>query len=388
MCHATNSEVTPYSGQAAQISVGGDGAIAFDGGHAGHTGPVYTPGLKDEHISWGDIIPSFEYVDHTGATQTYAGLNWPTGEGIWGAGCAVPVLTTAVAPTVVQSTECDVEGTYTIPPTTGVQYLLDGDEIAAGTYDGPASGTITAEALTGYVLTNPTFSFTLNVAAAADCYVPPPPPVDVCTNLDGVQSTVPAGYTEAGGICTAIVPPPPTDVCTNLDGVQSTVPAGYTESGGICTAIVPPPTDVCTNLDGVQAEVPEGYEEADGICTEVAVVVDVCTNLDGVQAEVPEGYEEADGVCAEIKGEETEKPKPTKPAEPKPAPQPPVEQPDEVLGTEAAVPTEVDAGLAGPAPSTGGSSPMGQAMTGAGLLLLVLAGAMRAGRRERGVHEA
>ncbi len=58
------------------------------------------------------------------------------------------------------------------------------------------------------------------------------------------------------------------------------------------------------------------------------------------------------------------------------------------IGTEAAVPTEVDAGLAGPAPSTGGSSPMGQALTGAGLLLLVLAGAMRAGRRERGVHEA
>ena len=102
--------------------------------------------------------------------------------------------------------------------------------------------------------------------------------------------------------------------------------------------------------------------------------VDVCPNLPGDQEAVPNGYEMEDGRCVQ-----------TEQAEPKP----PAEQPAEVLGTEAAVPTEVDAGLVGPTDTTGGSSsPIGQALMAAGLMLLVLAGTMQAGRRERGVHEA
>lgn len=125
----------------------------------------------------------------------------------------------------------------------------------------------------------------------------------------------------------------------------------------------------------------------DNTACSVPPQADVCTNIEGVQAEVPDGFTVEDGVCAEIKGDEAAKP--TKPAVPKPAPVAPVEQPDEVLGTEEAVPTEVDAGLVGPTDTAGGTSgPLGQALMMAGLMLLVLAGTMQAGRRERGVHEA
>lgn len=94
---------------------------------------------------------------------------------------------TAVNPTVAQSSACEVEGSYTIPTTVGVNYLLNGIAIAAGTYAGPATGTITAQAQDGYELTNPDFSFALNVAAAEKCteveviVVPPktPPKTEV-----------------------------------------------------------------------------------------------------------------------------------------------------------------------------------------------------------------
>jgi hypothetical protein len=83
--------------------------------------------------------------------------------------CAPPVVVTAVDPVVVASTTCGVEGSYTVPATTGVSYLLAGKAVAAGKHDGPASGTMTAVALTGYQLSNPTWSYALSVAAAKPC---------------------------------------------------------------------------------------------------------------------------------------------------------------------------------------------------------------------------
>lgn len=71
-----------------------------------------------------------------------------------------------------------------------------------------------------------------------------PPPVDVCPNIDGMQSEVPAGYTkDANGNCVAN----PVDVCPNLDGMQATVPAGYQkDANGNCVIIpgVTPPVTI------------------------------------------------------------------------------------------------------------------------------------------------
>ncbi len=63
-------------------------------------------------------------------------------------------------------------------------------------------------------------------------------------------------------------------------------------------------------------------------------------------------------------------------------------KPAVVLGTEAAVPTGVDAGLAG-LPNTGSTSGnlLAQLMVGGGLLLLVAGGLLGFGRREYGGHE-
>ena len=66
----------------------------------------------------------------------------------------------------------------------------------------------------------------------------------------------------------------------------------------------------------------------------------------------------------------------------------PVKKPAVVLGTEAAVPTVVDAGLAG-LPNTGSTSNglLAQLMVGGGLLLLVAGGWLGFGRREYGGHQ-
>jgi hypothetical protein len=73
-----------------------------------------------------------------------------------------------------------------------------------------------------------------------------------------------------------------------------------------------------------------------------------------------------------VKGVETQEPQPQ--VEPVAA-----EQPE-------AVPTAVDAGF-GPAAPVGQDGPLGQGLVGGGLLMLLLAGSMQMGRRERGAHE-
>lgn len=85
---------------------------------------------------------------------------------------------TAVDPDVTQSEQCEVEGELVIPNTGGVQYLLNDEPIAAGSHEGPISGTLTADALDGHKLTNPEWSFEVDIPAAEDCPPPPPPPED------------------------------------------------------------------------------------------------------------------------------------------------------------------------------------------------------------------
>ncbi|OGH16640.1 MAG: hypothetical protein A3C30_04400 [Candidatus Levybacteria bacterium RIFCSPHIGHO2_02_FULL_40_18] len=94
------------------------------------------------------------------------------------------------------------------------------------------------------------------------------------------------------------------DACTNIEGLQATVPSGYTANNGICT-----PIDVCTNLDGSQSSVPEGYSEENGVCAQN--VIDLCLNIEGTQASLPDGYHfEEEGNCVEDVVEQ-EEPTPT-----------------------------------------------------------------------------
>jgi uncharacterized repeat protein (TIGR01451 family) len=76
----------------------------------------------------------------------------------------------------------------------------------------------------------------------------PPPPTDVCPNIEGNQADVPAGMVKnEQGNC--VTPTPPTDVCPNIEGNQADVPTGMIKNEqGNCvtptTPTTPPPPSV------------------------------------------------------------------------------------------------------------------------------------------------
>lgn len=128
----------------------------------------------------------------------------------------------ATAPTKVDL-ECDKDGYYVIPDKTGVIYKVNGVVAAADTYpvSVPQTITITAEAAPGYTLYGKTsWTFAFHAPKHCECEETPPPPVDVCPNIDGPQATVPDGmqkdnqgncYTPGrGGDDTPTPPTPPT----------------------------------------------------------------------------------------------------------------------------------------------------------------------------------
>jgi hypothetical protein len=85
ICHRTNSNTNPY----VQITVDESAVDGLGGGsdHLGaHTGPVWNPDLKAQHIKWGDIIPPF---DAEGQPRPNPELiaNWPAGQDIFENGC-------------------------------------------------------------------------------------------------------------------------------------------------------------------------------------------------------------------------------------------------------------------------------------------------------------
>ncbi len=66
ICHRTNSNTNPY----VQITVDESAVDGLGGGndHLGaHTGPVWDPTLKADHIKWGDIIPPFDVTGQRSA---------------------------------------------------------------------------------------------------------------------------------------------------------------------------------------------------------------------------------------------------------------------------------------------------------------------------------
>lgn len=157
--------------------------------------------------------------------------------------------------------------------------------------------------------------------------------IDLCTNISGVQSSVPEGYVKdpsgAGtpGVCT-LIPNQAQDFCPNIAGVQNVVPTGYyVDTKGDCqidycpdlpgnqTSIALCPgqvVDLCPNIAGNQKTIPAGYVVNNlGQCV-LAPVVDVCPNISGNQASLPFGYVyDASGNCvADLVIPEPENPNP------------------------------------------------------------------------------
>jgi LPXTG-motif cell wall-anchored protein len=96
ICHRTNSDTNPYVINTPDVS-------GVEKGHGGHTGPVWNPTLKQQHIKWGDIIPPFDAMPN--------GYNWDgDGQAIWNNGCNVPGEQTT---TTEEATTTTVEATTT-----------------------------------------------------------------------------------------------------------------------------------------------------------------------------------------------------------------------------------------------------------------------------------
>jgi hypothetical protein len=126
-------------------------------------------------------------------------------------------------------------------------------------------------------------------------------PADRCPNIEGVQTSVPAGMVkDASGNC---VQPPeqPADVCPNIEGVQTQVPSGMvTDASGNCVQPPEQPADVCPNIEGVQTQVPSGMvKDASGNCVQrPQQPADVCPNIEGLQTALPAGFvKDASGNC-------------------------------------------------------------------------------------------
>lgn len=70
-------------------------------------------------------------------------------------------------------------------------------------------------------------------------------------------------------------PPPPTDQCTNIQGLQATVPSGYSAEAKLCRANncddnpYSTSCDRCPNIENFQAGVPAGYKLRNGSCIEI-----------------------------------------------------------------------------------------------------------------------
>jgi hypothetical protein len=76
ICHRTNANTNPYV-------INEPDANGDVSGHAGHTGPVWNPTLKAQHIKWGDIIPPFTFNG-----GSFPGLNWDAdGQAIYANDC-------------------------------------------------------------------------------------------------------------------------------------------------------------------------------------------------------------------------------------------------------------------------------------------------------------
>ena len=142
--------------------------------------------------------------------------------------------------------------------------------------------------------------------------VDPSAPTDMCPNIAGVQTSIPAGMElDGSGNCYTPTPPPTpvtpttspvtTDLCKNMNGTQTVLPSGYYRSGGNCYVQPTPPAepvDVCSNLEAVQTSVPDGYYlDENNNCVTIPPPVDECPNIDGPQSEIPTGMVRDNNVC-------------------------------------------------------------------------------------------
>lgn len=153
------------------------------------TGVKYTWVKGSSNMTAGDYeivaTPETGYKFDGDQTVTYKGTLAAAKQ------CATPVN-----PVVVQSVECDVQGTWSVKETPGLSYRLavggNTTTVEEGkTYTGPVTGVVTAVADAGYELADAGWKYNLNLPAATDCpKVAPVAPVVVQSAKCDVPSTI------------------------------------------------------------------------------------------------------------------------------------------------------------------------------------------------------
>lgn len=324
------------------------------------------------------------------------------------------VTVSASAPSATDPS-CELPGHLVLPSSAGDGYSWTGE-----TTDAPGDHVVTAVADAGHQLTGQT-EWTVHVAAAGEglttcgstaTEVTPLEPMWVeatCTTgasvtyqaVEGVQYAT-TGDVAPEGTATVTASPvgnhvlaagaddswthtfdaEPTDCDGPIDPADEVVTPSYPSAqaatcsrDGVLNVPDQPEGVLMTQTGSVPGDVtftfaPEsGFVFATGTDTEVTVSVGA--KLTGEDC---------------ILGEESTRPKPKPTPTPKTRDRAPI-----VLGSQAAVPTAVAAGLSGlPTTSVSSSSSprLAQALVAGGLLMLVAGASMGLGRRPRGVHES
>jgi len=134
ICHATNSDGNPYSEQTS------NGKLS--------DGPLWTSGMKDQKVKWGDIIPP---------TAAYPyGQNWTSqGQAIYNNGCNIPsgIDIAATQPAIVPPMCLNQFYVFTFVAPDHYHYEVGGQALASG-QQFPANGsTVTVVAVpdSGYI---------------------------------------------------------------------------------------------------------------------------------------------------------------------------------------------------------------------------------------------
>jgi hypothetical protein len=127
ICHATGADSNPYVVVTPDIASAG----FLQGGHDGHTGPIWVSGDQAAHQKWGDIIPPYQYVRADGTTFVFGGLNWTAqGQAIWNNGCAAPGETTPISGATLGS------GATPSPAATPIASSTQTGDVSAATANG------------------------------------------------------------------------------------------------------------------------------------------------------------------------------------------------------------------------------------------------------------
>jgi hypothetical protein len=81
-------------------------------------------------------------------------------------------------------------------------------------------------------------------------------PVEILDEVT-IPISKPAITTKSASIPITVTTPAPTvDVCLNIEGVQTVAPLGYSSVSSMCTIIVV--KDFCPNINGIQTKLPSG----------------------------------------------------------------------------------------------------------------------------------